>query len=239
MDFIKLTYPEYKRITAKYLFAPLVVPGMRANVWILTAVFGSVSVISSGGNFEPIIFAIVFFISLGITYFVAMLDDIGNYETRKSFVAKVKQLDSVQHEMLLDEYPTARKIPIFYDKRKRVAGAETIYVTENFLFVPGLFLINREEIRDVILYGAEFRTGRVKSIFSFILEDQSKQNMMLYYSYRICPETAEQVMAWFWQCEPDDPTLPERTKQFYKSCKEYWFKKSGFTRKPQPWENGQ
>ena len=144
------------------------------------------------------------------------------YKSREKFLAKVQQLPPEQYELLLFEYPTAKKIPIYYDRWKLIRGSEAIYVTPNFLFVPGLFLIEREEIEEIILHEMNVLYYKPQVVFSFTLKNQSKQHLMVAYSYSTCPETAEQIMAWFWGCDPNDPKLWMWTSDWFNECQKRW-----------------
>jgi len=236
MELIKLMQKDYRRILLKTMFlTPITEEIGRIYMWIpalilmpiggplliVRGMLGYVSLIDALGAFAWLL-GICFFIRPGIIY-VYMIGILPKYfRNHKRFVAKVEQLTPAQYEAILSEYPTARKIPIYYDQRKKILGSEAIYVTSNFLFVPGLFLIERDEIENIILYGKEYGVFLPQAIFSFTLKNQSKQNLLIAYRYFICPETAEQVMAWFWGCAPDDPKLWGRTNIWYKECEKQW-----------------
>ena len=153
---------------------------------------------------------------------------------------------------MLSEYPTAKKVDFYFDRSKGILGVERIYVTDNFLFIPGLFVINRSEIENILIRNPEGDNGK-EFVFllisplgkildgdrfikmyqkvsseahqyrihpetgklTYLSKDDSEEMFRLDYSYDVHPETAEQIMAWFWQCDPNDPTLPERTKAWY------------------------
>ena len=132
----------------------------------------------------------------------------------ENFISKVKALSHEQHTKLLSEYPAAMEIKIYHDKKKWIKGSEAIYVTDNFLFVPGLFLVSRHDIEDIFITSPQ-RRKYWQSSFTFLLKDQSRQFIDVIYDFRICPETAEQVMAWFWQLDPNTPEIPEKVKSWY------------------------
>jgi len=96
--------------------------------------------------------------------------------------------------MLQLEYQTSSKIQIIYQARKKKRqGAETVYITENFLIIPGYFLVNSEEISDIHLIEPLLNN---KTTFKFILKDQTVRELNLYRRYRVSDETADQIMVW-------------------------------------------
>ena len=109
-------------------------------------------------------------------------------------------------------------------------------MTDNFLFVPGLLLVLREELDEIkivenyfsfrvrdLLFGilplfplpelnrkkGGFFNIKTVTSFEFVSKGVSLR-FPLDYSYRKSPETAEQVMAWYWQCDTKTPGLSER-----------------------------
>ena len=139
---------------------------------------------------------------------------------RRRFIKTVKALDARQHKKLLSEYPSRKKIDTYYDKRKRIAGSEKVYVTENFLFMPGLFLIARDELDELEVekmdFDPDFSFHKMFATHNTIRFSVEETDNWLYlplnYKFKQSPETAEQIFAWFWQCDPNDPKLPERVR---------------------------
>ena len=130
--------------------------------------------------------------------------------SNKSFISKVSSLSPDQYEALLREHASAMRIEIFFEAmRRRMPGAETIYLTENFLFIPGYFLVLREDIYEICLSDPLLNA---KTTFTFVLKDNTKLDLYLFCRYRVSNDTLSQIMMWFWQCEPCDPTLPDRVK---------------------------
>ena len=129
------------------------------------------------------------------------------------FVSQVKQLNSQQYEMLLAEYPSAKIIKKnkWYD----------IYITDNFLFVPGLFLVCREEIDEIGVRNKDARQYD-ELIFLFSTKEKEKKELRLPYlsffrarKYKDYSGVVEAIMAWAWQRNPDDSKFPEQVKRWY------------------------
>jgi hypothetical protein len=137
----------------------------------------------------------------------------------KIFVDKVNQLDDLQAKMLLNEYSNRERIEIIYYKKTMTTGSASVYKTKNFLFIPGLFLIRRDEIVEIRVVDAAVGTspfGDKDTRIMFRLKRGEPTHLPLDYSYDESPKTLEQIMAWFWQCDPNDLTLPNRVKGIVK-----------------------
>ena len=257
MDFIELTKPEYSRMVGKLVWTiPFVrfwkIFGPLSAVMIYLDIIYNITHQASGG------IALWIILVVNICFLICIPFRILRYsEMHRAFVAKVKQLGRLEHEELLAEYPNWKKIDI-YKNKKRIDGKRkrsntlTIYITENFLFMPGLLLVHREELAEIklILQKTKYTsssphymgkskiyfvkkaeashtkpsgiTGAIHSDWLAELESRSVR-LPLKYSYDKSPETAEQIMAWFWQYDPNDPALPEKTKshltEFYEPPK--------------------
>jgi len=157
-------------------------------------------------------------------------------KSNEAFVSKVKKMSDVQTERLMTEYSNREKILIYYGQKKKKLGSAAIYVTDNFLFIPGLLLVLREELekielvniyatlrgRDLLVWTALFPISRntekkglvnIKCVTRIDFVSLGIATIFpLDYNYGESPKTAEQIMAWFWQCEQNDPALSERTK---------------------------
>jgi len=215
MEFIELTKPEYKRILRRLiLVTPLTEPLKIVWLFVLIGIF--IGVTRETATWLSVTLTALLFLALrpGVILLSILFRRPYYQESHEEFVSKVQQLGASQYEQLSSEYPSAKRISIYYDRGKRLLGSEMIYVTDHFLFMPGLFLINREDIDEISVSGPR-AAHEFTTTFTFALKEQSKQKLTMCYRYKICPETAEQIMAWFWQCDPSDPTLPERTKAWY------------------------
>ena len=129
------------------------------------------------------------------------------------FVAAVRRLTEPQYDALLTEYPCRKKIEVYYDKKRKLIGSGVIYVTNNFLFVPGLLLVCREDLKEIkIIHGVKqiYRTGTKITKIRFVFTRFPSVLLPIKYDYENSPHTALQIMAWFWQCNPNDPALPRR-----------------------------
>lgn len=123
-------------------------------------------------------------------------------------------MDETQRKALLSEYPEAKKILIYHDVKKKIVGTVRIYVTKNFLFVPGLLLAGKDEISKIVAFNAF--TPAITT-FVFYCKNQPRKELVLYYRFKVCPETAEQIMAWFWNCNSDDVELKEKVRNIINS----------------------
>ena len=164
-----------------------------------------------------------------------------------AFCEKVKHLTAAQQEGLMGTYETRRKADVYTRKKgakkRKASNGAAIYLTDDFIFVPGLMLLFHEELADIKLTIAKqsiagwpvpIRTSRIYFVLKHpsISPKEAKKIDFLYglgsfegylkanavqlplkYSYDKSPETAEQILAWFWQKDPLDPTLAFRTKQ--------------------------
>ena len=225
MEFIELTNSEYKRILRRVALVTPITESLKiVGVFVLAGIV--VGVMRETVTLVSVTLTTLLFLMLrpGVV-FLGVLSMLFSYypRSRKIFISKVKGLDSPQYEQLLSEYSNARRVNIYYDRGKRLLGSDVIYVTEHFLFIPGLFLMSREEISEISILGRRV-SHEPTTTFLFSLKDQSEQKLILYYRYKDCPETTEQIMAWFWQCDPDESDLQERTKVFVKESEEKWKK---------------
>jgi len=152
MEFIELTNPDYKRLAVRrVLISPFITP-----LWRYKAILFSLILLASvylalryGIDRSDIpasvmILQPVFWVALIIFYVLDIIGAvIGLIVDRSLFVTKVKQLEGAQYQALLSEYPNAVELDICSDKKKRLAGIRRIFVTDSFLYVPGLFLVSR------------------------------------------------------------------------------------------------
>ena len=245
MDFIELTNAEYKQILKRLIWrTPFIqlwgMPIVRLLFFIVLAIcvlaaysdadiirfFDPVFVGIGIGDEWGTLHAVLSGISMTLAFWTAaallvMLLLIPrrrhHVRYRKNFLETVGRLDTCQTEKLLSEYAARKKIELYYSKTKRVAGSGALYITENFLFVPGLFLVSRHEVEKVEVTRAFIFIGSIRiptsiTLIYFHFKSAKPQYLPLDYKYKKSPETAEQVMAWFWQCDPNDPMLSQRTK---------------------------
>lgn len=245
MDFIEVTKPEYKQMLKGLLWRdpfiriwnPRFAIPVLVLVWIALAALGL-----EGGALIAVmagflgVFAVIL-TGLFVCLFVSFFRSLGYRRSNKKFVSKVNQLSEYQAEKLLSEYPRRRKIRMLYNrvynnKKRKLLSSAIVYTTDNFLFIPGLFLICRDELDGVEIFDLPgSRVTGVGTFVDFTLKGEaptqlphptliphpvrlpSTVRLPLDYIYRESPETAEQIMAWFWQCDPDSPGLSERTKK--------------------------
>ena len=136
------------------------------------------------------------------------------FMSNKRFRTQVGLLSPAQNEMLLAEYLSSRKIEIPDYGRKALVKPVGIYLTENFLFIPGLLLELREYLTDVHVQSSYNKKKKNSRIYFYAM-NHDKDKVYLYllpiaFSHQQSPEIAEQIMAWFWQCDPTDPGLSQR-----------------------------
>ena len=243
MDFIELTKPEYKRMLRRLVWrTPYIRVWTRWYTilglmicWTLATslayydpeiqaffadIYSNMGIGHTPGVhlsiIEGALIIIVFILILHLFFLYAIPSRVRLYKnSNRIFVSEVMKLNNAKMEKLLCEYPDKKRIEAYYGKKKKTAMSASIYTTENFLFVPGLFLIYREEIEDIKIIDdcLNFALFKVKTatVFRF-LSKGAFVTLTLDYNYDESPETAEQIFAWFWQCDLNDPTLPERTK---------------------------
>ena len=239
MELIELTNPEYKHMLRKLVW--------RTPFWKLWRILGPLSVfIFLLELANPASIGMTFWIILAANVLCLLLAPLRIRRYSKmhaGFVSRIKQLNKSEYEALLSEYQARKSIHIFKNKKQEVSKPEIIYATDNFIVVPGLLLVHREELADVRLtveklriagYWNDVRISRIHFVLKNppvcaksaklinalegldtlpgYLKTQAKR-LPFKYSYDKSPETAEQIMAWFWQLDPNDPTLPERVKK--------------------------
>jgi len=225
MDFVQLTRGEYIRILiGRILVSPIKEPLWGNRRVLLLCLLPYIGLLTQGiprwlDAINPIVVIVLLpvltalFLGVALTVLSIIFLLPNSIAKHRKFISYVKHLDSKKNAMLLSEYPEARRIYIYYDKKNKILGTETIYVTKNFLFVPGFFLVCWDDIEEVFVHGPT-RTGT--TVFVFLLKNKLESDLEVYYRFRISPGTAEQVMSWFWQCDPSDPALPEKTISWYK-----------------------
>ena len=265
MDFIELTNPEYKRSLGRLIWRTPIARLLRSKWAIpfllfclalgtlltytddeIQSLFSNLGIGYEVGMPQALLGGFLFVFALVLLGFCVYLFCLPMrrrpyVEYRKKFISKVNQLNSLQTKTLLSEYPSRKKIEIYYDKKKKTTGSVAIYVTDHFLFIPGLLLVPREEVDEIkvseLYWNISSRslspirqyfldTNRKGAInvkvvtrFEFISEGTDPIYSPMDYDYSVSPETAERVMAWFWQCDPNDPGLKERVGRFVE--KEY------------------
>ena len=138
----------------------------------------------------------------------------------KDFLAMLRQLDDDQAAALLAEYPARKSFGVFYHRKKGRKTSGVVYVTDSFLFIPGLLLAPREMLEDITLIfdqhggrGVDWFETSGHSEIRFVFPDVFPVVFPLRHNYHKSPETAERIMAWFWQFDPDDPGVSVRTRQ--------------------------
>ena len=139
---------------------------------------------------------------------------------RKTFLAILAQLNEEEIKALLLEYPSRKRFGIFYNRKKGRMTSGVIYVTDSFLFIPGLLLIPRRKLEEIKLIfdhsaaiGTDWFEPTGRSEIQFILEGILPIVFPLKHNYHKSPETSEQIMAWFWQRDPNAPEIPIRTRR--------------------------
>lgn len=275
MEFIILTNPEYRRILRRRIWHT---PGSTARAFgempgagarrksgkrtgfILLFIFGpTVLLLVRGTDWVRFLFDVGMMLLPPLLFFTMMIlvRTSEDRSAHKEFIKKVKSLDLRQYEQLLSEYPFARKIDFYDDHSKGILGVERIFVTDNFLFIPGLFLIRREEVETMVIRVPERDSGKEFAFLlvspfgkvpggdefsrmyrkllnetyryrihpetgkrTYLLKDEAEEVFRLDYSYDRSPETAEQIMAWFWKCDPNDPTFLMRMEAWIEKCRE-------------------
>ena len=178
-------------------------------------VVGSVLV----GIIMTVVFLIAIIMFLLFVYFIlfAPFRKIGKINRNRKFRAQFNLLDATQKEMLVREYPSRKKV----NTMKHTGNKEidtppgSIYLTEKFLFVPGLFLMFRENINDVKIRIAKDKSVTVVDFYAKGQKGKREKRyrlplILLHYSIKHAPQALKQIMAWYWQCESDDPGLPKR-----------------------------
>ena len=202
VEFVEITKAEYKRTyiktslltplteTVESIWQPFVILCVLYILYILESlvrlnnvliILGVMCIISIGLRTALMIGRIIYLLH---TY----------AKSHKAFCSQVTGLSRNTYEMLQLEYQTSSKIQIIYQARKKKRqGAETVYITENFLIIPGYFLVNSEEISDIHLIEPLLNN---KTTFKFILKDQTVRELNLYRRYRVSDETADQIMVW-------------------------------------------
>jgi len=141
-------------------------------------------------------------------------------QARKIFLAILAQLDQEEAKRLLSEYPNRKRFGISYHRKKKRMTSGICYVTDSFLFIPGLLLIPRERLEEIKLIfdhstamGTDWFEPTGHSEIQFILKGGFPIVFPLKHNYHKSPETAEQIMVWFWQCDPNAPDIPIRTRR--------------------------
>ncbi|MCL2042603.1 MAG: hypothetical protein FWG89_00535 [Treponema sp.] len=191
------------------------------HIFIFIASFGFSPIV--GSVLAGIIMTVVFFLA-GIMFylfiyfvFFAPFMKLGRINRHRKFRAQFNLLDATQKEMLLREYPE-RKI---VDTMKHTGNKDmdtppgSIYLTENFIFVAGLFLMFRENINDVQLRIAKNLSAAVVDYYTKGQNGKKGKRyslplILLHYSPKHAPHALEEIMAWYWQCDSDDPDLRKR-----------------------------
>ena len=219
MGFVKVTQAEYRRTLVKTAaLAPIAVALGRLSLKIMMIL--GITFLSTGLIFTfPLLTRIGALLVLPITISYLstwfLLLPYFFLHNRRFFV-KLNHLSDLEREVLVAEHPTARVLPTYYDKKRKFRGAQSVYITDSFLYVPGLFLAVKEEIEDIVVSRFNFMDrGEVELKFSFHLKDNTTQILHLKHRYEFFPETIEQMMAWFWGMDPEDSGLPYRTKAWY------------------------
>ena len=185
MEFIKMTTPDYRRTLIRTaLVAPTSEVFFGNRKMLLLCIFPYIALFIQGlpegvGDLPS---TVKFIVSMQISVVLALVAihvllsilmllprDISHH---RKFVSEIKKMDSVRYEKLLSEYTSARMIEFYYDKGKKIRGAQTIFATESYLCFPGFFVIWRDEIIDVAISGPS-RGGA--TAFIFIREKQKEK----------------------------------------------------------------
>ena len=158
--------------------------------------------------------------------FCKLITKLHRYMDRKSFHNQLNQLSRYQMEMWHTEYPSRKRVevPLALGKRglklhKSFNEHEVIdafYITSNFWFIPNRAVICKENLKAVNI----MHIGEDNETFAFFFRAKGKNSMkehiyrltLKHYDYRTSPKVAEELMAWFWGCAPDDPANIKRTK---------------------------
>ena len=204
--------------------------------WITLSVLAGLPILGPNGMSTPvkvILALLAWFICAAISFLIARIvaapfQRITYFEYHRKFVSVVKQLTRDQTERLLSEYPDRKKIEAYRDGK--ILTSPTIYVTDNFLFIPGLFLVARENLGEILIIeltsalpprgGVSVKSGY--NGVSFLSKEYQltrssdyiipRAELPISYNPTLAPEIGEQIMAWYWQCDPDDPLHPERVR---------------------------
>jgi len=228
MEFIEWTKPEYRRFLIRRLLinsSANFYETPTGKVFRFFWLFGFILLISSmvyntltqgAGSWERLatmeegLWPI--YIICGILWQIVKRAGLFAYlKAHKRFVAQVNALETEQYEMLLSEYPSAKKVEIYYDRKKKKLSPLAIYLTDGFLFVPGQLLIPRKEIKE-ISYDQRSHTGGMELVFFLKSQDFG---FSIDYHYPYYPKTMEHVLAWFWKRDPNDPKLRKKVKDWY------------------------
>ena len=141
-------------------------------------------------------------------------------QAHKRFLAILARLDEEDTKKLLTEYPSRKRFGVAYNRKKGHMTSGVIYVTDSFLFIPGLLLIPRESLEEIKLIfdhstarGTDWFEPTGHSEIQFILEGILPIVFPFKHNYHKSPETSEQIMAWFWQRDPNAPEIPIKTRR--------------------------
>ena len=247
MSFVSLTDPEYKRIlkklmwrspfvklwTTKKLFWLFIFFWIAFTVSIYTNIDSLVRLFVflgldyevgiSGALFRGFLIACVFIAGIHIIWLLDVPFQWARYKKAHThFVSCASPLNKAQMDALMSEYPNRKRIEIIYHKRTRMPASACIYITDSFLFVPGLLLVFRQEIEEILIVNTTRDNNRyrptafvlpeTKTHIEFLTINGAIECLPFEYSHNHSPRTAEQVMAWFWQCDDDDSEIPEKTR---------------------------
>ena len=166
MDFIKAVRIEYLHILAKTtICTPIVEPFYGNRKILLLVVLPYFGLIFYGFPDRvdtiysiiitliamPIVFVVIL-IAIHIILSITILFPGYIFEHRK-FVQEIKRMSFDEQEQVLSEYQKAKKVDLYYDKKKKVSGTQSILVSESRLFVPGFFILQRESVQKVFIDG--------------------------------------------------------------------------------------
>jgi len=242
MGFIELTNSEYKQIVKNLTWRTSYL-----TLWkflMPLSLFTAVILIPFYSSFlSSIMIASLVVFAVHVFYLLFTPFRILRYKKmHRAFISRVEQMNSHEYEALVSGFPSRKKIEIYKNRKKEPSSPGAIYVIDNFLFVPGLLLVRREELEDIKLTiekvrlvgsSRDIRISRIHffskpgnscaepSLMTKILHGSGSMRaelearsvrLPLKYNYDKSPETAEQIMAWFWQCDPNSPDLSERTR---------------------------
>jgi len=228
MEFIEWTKPEYRRFLIRRVLLNssanfYETPGGKVfrAVWLSGLIFLISSMAynamtQGAGSWERLatmeegLWPI--YIICGILWQIVKRVGLFTYlKAHKNFVAQVNALEAEQYAILLSEYPAAKKVEIYYDRKKKKLSPLAIYLTDSFLFVPGQLLIPRKEIIN-ISYDQQRHSGGMELIF--VLKSQTVE-FGIDYHYPYYPKAMEYLLAWFWERNPNDPKLRKKVKDWY------------------------
>ena len=230
MDFIELTESEYKQnlreagkyiSKIKHLYEWIIPRGFMIALYWAALFFASPIAIRLLGIRmwtleETLVFAAILLVLAFMLDFLIVTQSRKSHFSRyhRSFISKVNQLTPAQTQELLSEYPNRKRIDVYYGfdihygVLKKKLSPLAIYVTDNFLFVPGLFLIMREEIGNISCVSGVDEEGNEKRItrVEFQLRERRKRLFIYYtptiklpmmYDRKYSAETGEQILLWW------------------------------------------